>query len=331
MRWNGERMGILMSDISLYIYTSSYVYTPVVSGAITLTTERAGTPGKMSFKVVKDSVINFHEGDKVTFSYGGSDMFCGYVFKKQRTSDGLISVTVYDQLRYFKNKDTYSYSNLTATELINRIATDCGVFCGKLSDTGYAIPSRVESGVSLMDICQRAIDLTFDATGKLFALYDECGALRLSNIEEMALDLLIHAGAAGDFDYTSSIDDETYNYIKLAYEDNDSGETVFHCASDPELIKRWGKLQYYGKVETGEDGFALANSMLNIYGGKTRKLRISDVVGDVQVKAGCLLPVQMDLGDLDFNSFLMAEKVVHTFDHNMHTMDLTLVGGEFIA
>lgn len=320
-----------MSDAVLYICTSSCMYRPIISGTLTLTTERAGAPGRLSFKVVKDDIISFHEGDKVVFHFGDLNVFCGYIFKKQRSSDGLVNVTAYDQLRYFKNKDTYSYSGLTASELIRRIAADCGMSCGQLSDTLYSIPSRVESGVSLMDIAQTAIDLTYEATGKLFVLYDEFGALRLSNVEEMTLDLLIFSGSARDFDYTSSIDDESFNYIKLASEDGSSGETVFYCASDAELIKKWGKLQYYGKVESGEDGLKLAGSLLGIYGAKTRKLRISDMVGDPEVRAGCLLPVQMDLGDLDFNSFLMAEKVVHTFRDDVHTMDLTLVGGEFIA
>lgn len=328
---NRERTSLIMSDAVLYIYTSSYMYTPNISGTVTLTTERAGAPGRLNFKVVKDDVISFQEGDKVTLHYGDVDVFCGYVFKKQRSSDGLINVTAFDQLRYFKNKDTYSYSGLTATELIKRIAADCGMSCGQLSDTGYSIPARVESGVSLMDIAQTAIDLTYEATGNLFVLYDEFGALRLSNVEEMVMDLLICSGSAGDFDYTSSIDEETFNYIKLAYEDGNSGETVFYCASDADLIKKWGKLQYYGKVESGEDGPALAESRLNIYGSKTRKLRISDMAGDNKVRAGCLLPVQMDLGDLDFNSFLLAEKVVHTYQDDVHGMDLTLVGGEFIA
>lgn len=320
-----------MSDVVLYIYTSSYIYTPIISGTVSLTTERAGAPGKLSFKVVKDDVISFQEGDKVTLHYGGLDVFCGYVFKKQRRSDGLINVTAFDQLRYFKNKDTYSYSGLTATELIKRITADCGMSCGQLSDTGYSIPARVESGVSLMDIAQTALDFTYEATGKLFVLYDEFGALRLSNVDEMVLDLLIYPGSARDFDYTSSIDDETFNSIKLAYDDGSSGETVFYCASDAGLVKKWGKLQYYGKVESGEDGSALAKNLLGIYGRKTRRLRISDMVGDSKVRAGCLLPVQMDLGDLDFNSFLLAEKVVHSYQDDVHTMDLTLVGGEFIA
>lgn len=317
--------------MQLYIYTSEYRYSPVTTGEIILTTERVGVPGKLSFRVIKEQVISFHEGDAVTLHSGDMDVFFGYVFKKQRDSDGTINVLAYDQLRYFKNKDTYTYSDLTASEVISRIAADCGVRCGEFADTGYRIESRVESGKSLMDIAQTAIELTFEATGRLYVLYDEYGALRLENVENMAYDLLIHAGAASDYDYSSSIDDGTYNSIKLEYSGGDSGETAYYCASDQELMNRWGKLQYYGRVDSGDSGAAIAKNLLRIYSAKTRKLKISGTIGDARVRAGYLLPVQMDLGDLEYNSFFLAEKVIHTFRDDIHTMDITLVGGEFVA
>ena len=39
----------------------------------------------------------------------------------------------------------------------------------------------------------------------------------------------------------------------------------------------------------------------------------------------------LNLGDLILNQFLVVEKVTHTFKGEEHTMDLSLIGGEFIA
>jgi len=320
-----------MDAVDLRIDTSQYSYTPVVSGAVKLTSERAGTPGKLVFSVVKDGVINFHEGDQVRLCLGDLNVFRGYVFKKQRTSNGLIQVTAYDQLRYLKNRDTYTYADWTATRLVSQIAADYGLICGTLEETGYLIPARVESSRSIFDIVQTAIDLTYEASGELFVLYDDFGSLRLGNVGNMVSTLLISAASAGEFDYTSSIDDATYNSIKLASEDESSGETVYYCASNTDLIGQWGLLQYYGRLESGEDGVESAGRMLSLYGKKTRRLQIKDAVGDIQVRAGCLIPIQLDLGDLDFNAYLMVETVTHTFRDGSHTMDLSLVGGEFVA
>ena len=41
--------------------------------------------------------------------------------------------------------------------------------------------------------------------------------------------------------------------------------------------------------------------------------------------------VSLNLGDIIANQYLMAEKVVFTFKEDENMMDLTLVGGEFVA
>ena len=71
-------------------------------------------------------------------------MFYGFVFTKSRSgrTPNVIEVTAYDQLRYFKNKDTYVYSNKKASDVIKMIAEDFGLSVGALEDTGYVIASR---------------------------------------------------------------------------------------------------------------------------------------------------------------------------------------------
>lgn len=319
-----------MDDFVLYIYTSKYIYTPVISGSVTLTTQRAGAPGTLVFQVVKDAVISFHEGDRVSLRVSGKDLFYGFVFTKRRSSNGLITVTAYDQLRYFKNRETYSYCDLTASGLISRMAKDFSLSRGKLAETGYVIPARVESGKTLFDIAQTALDLTSEATGEMFVLYDDFGSLRLSRVGDMILDILLSGGSVGDFDYSSSIDSNTYTRIRLAREESGSGETVFYGAQNDALIKRWGVLQYYGKLDEDVSGSSLAKSLLSLYGKKTRNLKIVDAIGDTSVRAGVILPVSLDLGDMTLYDFLLAERVCHTFREGGHTMDLTLIGGEFV-
>ena len=84
---------------------SSIQFPPVVEGA-KLSWERKGTPGKLTFSVVKTPGLNFQEGDPVKLTVDGTPMFYGFVFIKSRDKDSTIDVTAYDQLRYLKNKDT---------------------------------------------------------------------------------------------------------------------------------------------------------------------------------------------------------------------------------
>ena len=174
---------------------------------------------------------------------------------------------------------------------------------------------------------ETALDLELTNKGQMFVLYDDCGKLTLQNIAQMRVDILLDAGAAENFDYTSSIDEQTYNQIKLASEDNHKK----YEAVDGEHIKLWGKLQYFDSLKEGECGQAKAEALLKLYNSKTRKLKISNALGDVRVRAGCLLGVALDLGDIVANTLMLVEKVTHTFRESEHFMDLTLRGGEFIA
>ncbi len=43
--------------------------------------------------------------------------------------------------------------------------------------------------------------------------------------------------------------------------------------------------------------------------------------------------VRMGLGDIDVQNYMCVEKVTHTFENGLHTMELSLSGikGEFVA
>lgn len=49
------------------------------------------------------------------------------------------------------------------------------------------------------------------------------------------------------------------------------------------------------------------------------------------MRAGCLVPVFLNLGDIELQNYMLVEKVKHTFENNSHFMDLTLVDGDEFA
>lgn len=320
-----------MEDCELLIQSGTTVYAPIVEEGIEWETERKGTPGKLTFKVVKDNVIGFTEGNAVRFKYKGNETFYGFVFTKKRDKDSVITVTAYDQLRYFKNKDTYVYKNKSADELIRMMANDFLLNVGMLEQTGYKIASRSESNKTLFDIVQTAIDLTIQNTNEMFVLYDDFGKICLKNIERMKLGLVIDEETGENFDYSSSIDNDTYNQIKLTYDNKETGKREVYIAKDTSHINEWGVLQYYDKIDEKVNGRAKVDALLKLYNQKTRKLQIKNAIGDIRVRGGSLIIVKMDLGDMKLQNFMLVEKVKHTFKNNEHFMDLTLRGGEFIA
>ena len=140
----------------LIIQHNGTVMFPAVVEDVTIEWERQGQPGKLSFEVVKTDGLSFQEGDPCRFSVDGSPIFYGFVFEKSRKGSNpkVIKVTAYDQLYYLKNKDTYVYTDKTATEVIQMVADDFQLNLGSLEGTGHKIASRVEDNQTLFDIIQ---------------------------------------------------------------------------------------------------------------------------------------------------------------------------------
>lgn len=318
-------------EIELLIENKGVLYIPPVKEGITWNTERKGSPGELRFSVVKDGVINFTEGCPVRLKVDGQNVFYGFVFTKKRDKEDVIDVVAYDQLRYLKNKDTYVYENKTAGEVIEMIASDFRLETGTLENTKYKIVTRTEPNKTLFDIIQTTLDLTLQNKKEMYVMYDDFGKITLKSIGSMIVDIIIDEETGENFSYTSTIDSNTYNKIKLTYDNESSGKRDVYIAQDSNNMNKWGILQYFDTLQEGENGKAKAEALLELYNKKTRNLSISKAFGDIRVRAGCMIYVQLNLGDIVLNNLMLVEKCKHTFSESEHYMDLTLRGGEFIA
>ncbi len=325
-------------DVELLIANESgtKAYRPVLEEGIEWSTERRSTPGKLTFNVLKDDILDFSEGSAVRLRVDGEPVFFGFVFTQKRNKDQIITVTAYDQLRYLQNKDTYVYENKTASQFVQMLAADFALQTGTLEDTGFVIASRVEDNTSLFDMIENALDLTLQNTKEMFVLYDDFGKLALKNISSMYVGepgayLMIDEETGEDFEYQSSIDTDTYNKIKLTYDNEETGKREVYIAQDGSNINKWGILQYFDTLSKGENGQSKADALLTLYNKKTRNLKITNAIGDTRVRAGSMVVINLDLGDVKVKNFMLVEKVTHTFKLDEHFMDLTLRGGEFIA
>lgn len=318
-------------DFELLIQNGSKVYQPLVQDGVQWTTERKGSPSTLKFSVVKDETINFAEGNAVRFKVDGVNVFFGFVFTKKRDKDQIIEVTAFDQMRYLKNKDTYVYTNKTASDVVKMIASDFRLNLGTIENTNFIIPSRVEDNSTLMDIIYNALDLELTNKKTMFVLYDDFGKLCLKSLEKMKVGLLIDEETGENFDYTSSIDEATYNKIKLSFENDKTGKRDIYIAQDGQHMNDWGILQYFDTLQEGENGEAKANALLSLYNSKTRTLKITKAFGDVRIRGGTMPVINLALGDMTVKNHMLVEKAVHTFNQDEHWMDLVLRGGEFIG
>ena len=310
---------------------------PPLEGDVKWETDRKGSPGKLTCTIPKCPGLAFHEGDYVELRQYNPDtnnydcIFYGRVFTKQRNSDQLITVTAYDSLRYLKNKHTGIYEDKRASEIVSSVlsAAKLPYKTEDIKDTSYVISSLTEDEQTMFDIIQDAIDLTVYNTTTLYVLWcDGVGNIHLDNAATLKTDIVIEKSTAQNFDYTSSIDDNTYNTIYLYYDNDDTNKREEYVAKDNTKIDEWGTLKYSESISTNANATDKVNKLLKLYNRKTRKLKITKAIGDVRCRAGASVIVKLDLGDMDVSNYMLIEKATHTFTNGLHTMDLTLSGLE---
>lgn len=313
-------------EITLFYTHNKKRWNLPVKDGLKVTWERRGAPGKIEFTTIIDDKHIIHNGDSLNLLVNGKPFFYGFVFKIRPSADGEVAVLGYDQLRYFKNKDSIFYKKKTATRLLKTISNTYKLQVGKLANTKYVV-SRSEQGKTLFDIIENCLTETTTATGRIYTLYDSYGKLRLR--EPWKVDILIDETTGQNYNYSASIDGNTYDQIKLAYENKNSGTLDTYIAKSSKNINKWGILQYYEKINTPNVAKKKAKVLLKMYNSEARTLSISGAFGSSKVRAGCLVPVVMDLYDVKISYYMLVDRVVHTFENMSHTMDLDLSGGDF--
>lgn len=331
-----------------------YDQDPVVTESIIWRTKRKGEPSTLEFTCIKDELLSFQEGSEVTFQYGNRLVFSGYVFEKSRNKDQHITVKCYDRTRYLKNKYSHVFTNLRADEIVRRIAEDLQLktWPDSICNTGYVIPKLALSDVTFFDMIQTALDMTTQVTGVVYTLYDEFGYLCLQPIDNLTTDYLLDVDVAEDFDYTTSIDSNTYNAILVRVEgkgENETPDYVFVCDETKKnakgdvihqsTLESWGLLQYETDSTTKELALQKAKALLRMYNNVSCGVGINSALGDINVRAGAGIYIDMNFGDghgnfkADVNGNtvsykrMLVDEATHTFENGHHTMDLTLIDG----
>ena len=293
--------------------------------SVSWSTERTGTPGTLKFTVLKAGDLSFTEGDVVRFSVDGQLQFYGWVFTKVKNRWGEVDVTCYDRLRYLKANASYAFYGQKAGDMIRQIAADFQLDTGEIADTGWPIPSFIKEDESCLDMIGEAVQQTLLNTGDIYVFFDDGNGLALRRPEDMISDVVIGTGSyLTEYDYKTDIDAQTYNSVKLARPNEDTGRADVFVAENSDLIRRWGLLQLYQTVDGDVNDAqvkAQAAASLAYYGRRMRTIQVSSL-GVPGLRAGQMALMRVpDLGDIALNQYVMLESVSHTWENDVHTME----------
>lgn len=313
----------------VYKYANKTVtkdYAPIMEEC-TYTTNRVDSPGQFSFNLIENSGIAIPEGAAVYVRVDDQDFFKGYIFAAERSRNKRVKYTAYDQLRYLKAKASYTFVAMTIEQIITQIAGDFGLQVGELAATGYKIPALVEDNKSCLDIIFDALEKVTVVTGKIYVFYDDYGKLTLSEVKSHVWNRLVgDKSLLNDYTYKRSIDSDTYNRVKLARPNKETGRSDVYVYQDSDTIGQWGLLQYYEQVDEEANAAQIdemCKAYLKYYNRVWQTLSLKKIVGFPQIRAGWVIPVR--LAELDvtrIQRFFMAEKVTHKIKGNTHTMDI---------
>ncbi|GIP35510.1 hypothetical protein [Paenibacillus sp. J2TS4] len=297
---------------------------------LTWTTSRIGKPASLDLTFIRGGLyeersFEVNNGDIVRFRKEDENVFYGYVFSIDRGIDESVRLKAYDQVRYLLSNDYYRFTDVTATQIIQTIAEDNQLKVGTLDDTGFRIPTLLEEDKKLLDIICKAIDLTLISTKRIYVFFDDYGELSLRSVENMRVDFALgEKSLLYDYQYSRSIDKETYNRVKLSQENKEENTKKIYIAQDSANIAKWGQLQLYKTVDE-QLNYAQISEMLDqliqLKNREQKTLQV-DALGDIRLRAGCIVPILID--ELDINQTFLVDQCSHKIEGANHTMTLEL-------
>lgn len=282
---------------------------------------------KLEIKYLKNDKITLKNGCLVRYINDGENIFFGKVFKWGKSNETEMSATCYDQLRYAKTKDTIVVKNKKLGGVVQQMCTKLSLKAGTIEDTGYILGTAIHDDKTWLDIIASGVSETLVAKGAKYRLADEFGSITLRNLANLKTDLILgDESLAYGYEYECSIDDETYNYIKVVSDNEKTGKRDVYFTKNDVSIKKYGLLMYFEKLENNVPK-AQANErvklLLNLYNRETETLKL-DCLGDNRIRAG--VSFYCVISELGIAYRVICSKVTHNY-LPVHTMSLEVYMG----
>lgn len=286
----------------------------------------------LEFSYIYDGSLMLKNGDvvRLTNTSETDGIFFGKIFKVSMDESRKVEVKAYDQLRYGKAKDiiTVKAGEDDISTLTAMMCSSLNLKAGVHSAVSYKSQSdKVKYQDTWLDIIYDMIADTLTNTGEWYRLADVYGEVRIQNLRDLQLPLVIGDNSlATGYSWEKSIDDEFYNIVKISWMDEASGKAQTYQEYDQESVNKYGNLLYYEHSDSknGSDVAKLkdkAKKLLQLYNYEKESIKIS-CIGDHSVRAGC--SIYGSIEDIALNRRLIVKSVTHSY-LPVHTMELEVI------
>lgn len=285
----------------------------------------ANAAAVLDFVVVKNGMLNFLEGAPVRLRLDGQTVFVGRVFSKRRRQPELIQVRAYDQLRYLQNRDCCMLRDFTPGDLLRRICSENNMQLGKVADCGLRLGAHSFDNRRYLDMLAEVLAEVWQARGRRYFVYDDCGVVCLQSCWDMRVNILLAADCIGGYEYATSIDEKTYNRVKVIYEDKRKGLRKEFVAEDGGKIADWGVLQLVSKnADAKQQTYSRARELLQLYRQRRESLLVFQAPGNIMVRGGSMVGVRLNLGEQLVDCWALVKRAEHLIEQGNCLMNLSL-------
>ena len=197
------------------------------------------------------SMILFYEDNK--------ELFRGFVYEREKSSDNSISFLCYDYCAKLNDiKVSYNIKNETASSIFNKVLSEYGLSKGDIVGASTPI-SKVFLGVTIYDMVMSAYTEEAKKTGKKYMIYTKGDKFCSSEKGNVKLNLSFEEGKNI---LSSNFKESVSNMVNKVLIVDDNGNKVSEVKND-EWLKTYGLFQEVYKKEENKDANVEAKAMLS--------------------------------------------------------------------
>lgn len=308
---------VLLNDVDV----TPFVESVEISGDTTKF-NRSLTLRMLATEDGRNRAFLFEEGDTLTFKYDKLIRFVGIIFAHDMSSDGLLSLTVYDSNVYLsKTTDSRIFKNKKASDIIRILAADFGIPIGNIADTGYVIPYLRLSKLTLYDMILKVLTITRKQTNKRFFVGNVNGKLTVTAGVSNTKYLFKDGENLLSASYSRSIED-TRTQAKVI--GGPKGKETVVVVKDDAKRAKYGVMQAFEEMDekaTPSQVKQRAQALLKEQSVVSEQLNV-ETLGVPEVDVGT--PVYVVNKMTATNGAYYVTSVKHSYKAGLHTMSLEL-------
>ena len=159
----------------------------------------------------------------------------------------------YDDIAYLILKEAGKKMKLL--DLFKKVCKDYGLKYKVKVATKYKPEGYVHNNKTLYNIIKRGMDLASINDNKQYFIADRFGTLTWSELGSEKTNIQLGGGSmVTSYTYEKSIDDDTFNQVKLYRDNKDTGKRDVWIVKNSNKIKKWGTLQLLKQADDDWNG-----------------------------------------------------------------------------